>query len=264
MSFITVAAASPDELTIHYELEGELGLPVLALSNSLGMNLSMWDPQLPEFSKHFRVLRYDARGHGGSPVTPGPYSIEQLSWDVVALLDSLNIETASFCGLSMGGMVGQWLGSNAASRLNKLVLCNTLPKIGTAEGWNARIEKVRAGGVMAVVPETLERWFTPGFRAARPEVIAATARMLEATDREGYAASCAAVRDMDQRHTAAEIRVPTLIVASTEDPVTPPEEEQFLLEQIAGAKYFELKAAHLSNVEAADEFTSGVLKFLLD
>ena len=262
MSFVTVAAGSTNEFRIHYELLGDVGQPVLMLSNSLGTNLSMWDPQMPEFSKHFRVLRYDARGHGDSSITPGPYSIDQLGRDVLALLDLLELEKVSFCGLSMGGMVGEWLGWNAADRLQKLVLCNTAAKIGTADGWNTRIETVCAYGVKAVIPEVLERWYTPEFRTARPDVIAATGRMLETTDREGYVASCAAVRDMDLRESVAGIRVATLIIAGAKDPVTPPAEGRFLAEQIARAEYLELNAAHLSNVEAAGKFTLGVIKFL--
>src|SRR5713101_360975 len=153
------------EARIHYALEGQNGTPALLFSNSLGTNYSMWDPQVPELRKKFRVLRYDTRGHGQSSLTPGPYSIKQLGKDVVALLDALDLDRVHFCGLSMGGMIGMWLGVNAGERLNRLVLCNTAARIGTAEVWNARIENVRQAGMKAITPAVLERWFTPQFRA---------------------------------------------------------------------------------------------------
>src|SRR5271156_1328264 len=176
MPFIELA-----EHKIHYSLTGPVSAPVLVLSNSLGTNFSMWDPQLPEFEKHFRVLRYDTRGHGQSAVTPGPYSFDQLGGDVVALLDALNIQHANFCGLSMGGMTGLWLGLHAADRLQKLIVSSASAKFGTAETWNARIEAVRKSGMKPVATVVVERWYTPEFRASAPETVRATHRMLEAT-----------------------------------------------------------------------------------
>src|SRR5271167_1267808 len=191
--------AQLEDVRIHYDLAGPTGAPTLVFSNSLGATLSMWDPQMPAFQKQFRILRYDTRGHGQSSVTPGPYSIEQLGNDVLDLLDDLDFERVHFCGLSMGGMIGMWLGINAPERLYKLVLCNTAAKIGNAEGWNARIETVRKGGMKSVAPAVIERWFTPVFRANSPDEVAATQAILENTDPEGYAANCAAVRDFDAR-----------------------------------------------------------------
>lgn len=249
-------------LQMFYEFGEDRELPVLVLSNSLGTNLSMWEPQLAAFQQHFRVLRYDARGHGRSETTPGPYSIEQLGRDVLALLDALGVAKAAFCGLSMGGMVGQWLGVHAPERLDKLVLCNTAAKIGTAEGWNERIAQVSAEGMQGIIPGVLERWYTPEFRSSSPEAVRVTQRMLETSDPVGYAACCAAIRDMDLRDSVREIRVPTLVVAGSMDPVTPPADGRFLVERIVGAEYLELAAAHLSNVEAATVFTPQVLQFL--
>src|SRR5271166_695850 len=247
---------------IHYALSGPPDAPVLLLSNSLGTNFSMWDPQLPEFEKHFRVLRYDTRGHGQSMVTPGPYTFEQLSGDVVALLGVLEIARANFCGLSMGGMTGLWLARHAADRLRKLVVSSAAAKFGTAETWNARIATVRQSGMRSVAAQVVERWFTPEFRASSPEAARATQQMLEATSPEGYVACCAALRDTDLRETVAEIRVPTLIVSGAKDPVSPPADGKYLAEKIPGAQYAELQAAHLSNVEASAAYTSAVLQFL--
>jgi 3-oxoadipate enol-lactonase len=246
----------------HYALSGPAGAPVLVLSNSLGTNFSLWDPQLPEFEKHLQVLRYDTRGHGQSSVTAGPYRIEQLGRDVLHVLDRLSLERVHFCGLSLGGMIGMWVGINAPERLSKMVLCNTAARIGTPELWNARIDAVRKGGMKSIAPAVIERWFTPSFRAAAPETIAHTQRMIEASPPEGYAACCAAIRDMDQRETISAITLPTLVISGAMDPATPPADCQFLASKIRGARYVELAAAHLSNVEAAAQFSAEVLRFL--
>jgi 3-oxoadipate enol-lactonase len=247
---------------IHYEWAGPEEAPVVLFSNSLGTTWRMWDPQLTGFTRHFRVLRYDTRGHGESSVTPGCYTIEQLSRDVVRLLDALALDRVYFCGLSMGGMTGMLLGTNAAKRFHKIVLCNTAAKIGTFEIWNARIEAVRKGGMKAVAASVIERWLTPGYRAAHPAETAAALAMLESANPEGYIANCAAVRDFDQRKQLAAIQVPTLVLAGTHDPVTPPAEGHFLAEQIPGARYAEVGAAHLSNIEAREEFNQAVLRFI--
>jgi 3-oxoadipate enol-lactonase len=247
---------------VRYEIDGPGDGPVLMLSNSLGTDVSMWAPQVPAFSKRFRVVRYDTRGHGASGVTPGPYTIEQLARDAVALLDRLGIERAHFCGLSKGGMIGMWLGINAPQRINKLVLCNTSACIGAPELWNARIENVRKGGMEAIATAVLQRWFTPAFHERAPGTIEAMRRTLVATPPDGYIACCAAVRDMDQRAAIARIGAPTLVIAGSQDAATPPADGRFLAETIPGAKYVELEAAHISNIEVVDGFTDAVLRFL--
>jgi len=246
----------------NYRVDGPPDAPVLVLSNSLGTSLSMWDAQMPALAVRFRVLRYDTRGHGASTVTPGPYTIGELGRDVLMLLDALKIHRAHFCGLSMGGMIGMWLGAHAPDRIGRLVLANSAPKIGTPEMWNQRIDNVRMGGMEAIVDTLLERWFTAGFRARAPEPVARICAMLTAMPADGYMACCAAVRDMDQRDAIAGIRHPTLVIAGTHDTVTPPAEERATAERIRGARYVELDAAHLSNVEAADRFTAEVVGFL--
>jgi len=250
------------DLRVHYALTGAASAPVLILSNSLGTNFSMWDAQLPALEKEFRVLRYDTRGHGQTSVTPGPYTIEQLSRDVLGLLDALHLERAHFCGLSMGGMIGMWLGAHAAERFHKIVLCNTAAKIGTADTWSTRIETVRKGGMQAVASAVVERWFTPEFRASAAAIVAPALRMLENSPSEGYMACCAAIGAMDQREALAAIRVPALVIAGAKDPVTPPAEGRFLAERIPGARYAELPTAHLSNVEAPAQFTAELIRFL--
>jgi 3-oxoadipate enol-lactonase len=248
---------------IFYELTGPEHAPVFVFSNSLGTTHRMWDPQVLTFTKHFRLLRYDTRGHGQSSVTPGPYTIEQLSWDVVRLLDYLQLDRVYFCGLSMGGMTGMFLGANAPNRFTKIVLCNTAAKIGTLESWNARIDAVQKGGMRAVAVAVLERWLTPSYRAAHPTETAGVLRMLEEANPEGYVANCAAVRDMDQRDALQNVKVPTLVLAGTHDSSTPAADGQFVAEHIPGARYVEVNAAHLSNLEARDEFNSHVTNFLV-
>nr|WP_186351170.1 3-oxoadipate enol-lactonase [Pseudomonas poae] len=251
---------------MHYQLDGPADAPVLVLSNSLGTDLHMWDIQIPAFTRHFRVLRCDTRGHGKSLVTPGPYSIEQLGRDVLALLDALGIHRAHFCGLSMGGLIGQWLGINAGARLQRLVVCNTAAKIGTPEVWDPRIETVLRDGAAAMVAlrdASIARWFTADFAAANPHQAQQITDMLANTSPEGYAANCAAVRDADFRAQLASIKVPTLVIAGTEDAVTPPAGGHFIQNHVKGAEYAEFYAAHLSNVQAGAAFSDRVIEFLL-
>lgn len=247
---------------IHYSLEGQSAEPDLVLSNSLGADLSMWAPQVPELSKSFHVLRSDTRGHGKSSVAPGPYTIEQLAKDVLALADSQQFERFHFCGLSMGGQIGMWLAANAPQRLNKLVLCSTAAKIGTPEMWDARIATVLKEGMKNVAAAAIERWFTAAFRAKNPSIVEKIHKILEATNPEGYAACCAAVRDFDFPEQLNNIRTPTLVVSGKHDAATTPADGQYLATHIAGARYVELNGAHLSNIEDADRFTSEVLRFL--
>lgn len=250
---------------LNYRLEGPVDAPLLLLSNSLGTTLEMWDAQVPAFSEHFRVLRYDTRGHGGSSVTPGPYSIDQLGRDALALVDSLGIDRFAFCGLSMGGLIGLWLGINAGERLTRLVICNTGAKIGTDETWNERIDTVLKGGEQAMRDmrdASISRWFTPDFAERQPAQVNRITQMIAGTSPQGYAANCAAVRDGDFRSQLGAIGVPTLVVCGTKDPVTTSEHGRFMQARIAGAELVEFEAAHLSNVEAGEAFTRCVLKFL--
>ncbi len=257
MPFVDAAGAR-----LFYRFDGPEDRPVLVLSNSLGTNLGMWEPQLLAFSERFRLLRYDSRGHGQSDAPPGPYTIELLGRDVLALLDALGLERVSFCGLSKGGMVGQWLGVNAGERLDRLVLANTSAHTGAPEVWSNRIATVQAEGMAAIVPALIDRWFTKGFQEQAPETVARIAAMLRTTDPEGYAAACAAVRDMDQREAIRAIQVPTLVIAGRHDLATPPDHAELIAASIPGARLALIDAAHLGNVEAAEAFTAAVLDFL--
>jgi 3-oxoadipate enol-lactonase len=246
---------------LRYELNGPEDAPVVVFSNSLGTNHRMWDPQIDAFAEHFRVVRYDTRGHGESSVTPGPYSNEQLSKDVIGLLAALQLDRVYFCGLSMGGMTGMFLGAHSSERLHKIVLSNTAAKIGTRDTWNARIATVENSGMKAVAAAVLERWLTPGYRVTHPAESNTVLEMLEHADPEGYAACCASVRDTDERESLGKVKVPTLIVAGKHDPAIPLADAKYLAEHIPRAEYVELNAAHLSNLEAKEEFNQVVLRF---
>lgn len=257
LSFVTAAKAR-----LFYRWDGPEGLPTLLLSNSLGSTHAMWDPQVAELSQHFRVLRYDTRGHGSSDVSSGPYDLSLLARDAVALLDALELPSVSFCGLSLGGMIGMWLAANEPARVQRLVLANTAAQLGGPELWNSRIAAVRSGGMSAVAETVIERWFTPGFRLANPAIINRIRDMLLGTPPEGYAACAGAIRDMDQRESLPRVKAPTLVIIGTEDPATPPELGRFIADRIPGARLVEFGTAHLSNIEAAPAFTAAVLDFL--
>lgn len=254
--------ADLSDVRLHFRLDGDESLPVLVLSNSLGTNFNMWDPQIAAFSQRIRVLRYDTRGHGQSSVTNGPYSIAQLAGDVVALLDHLGIARAHFCGLSMGGITGMWLALHHADRLHKLVLCNTAAYIGPPENWTNRAAAVTRDGVTSIAAAVVDKWLTPEFAAQHPEQVAMLRAMLSATDSTGYAANCLAVRDSDLRREIAGIRVPTLVIAGSGDIPTPPADGRYLAQTIPGAAYVELDGAHLSNLQQTDAFSAAVLDFL--
>jgi len=251
-----------DNARLHYELEGPTDAPVVVFSNSLGTDLSMWDGQAAVLAKKFRVLRYDTRGHGQTSVTPGPYRLGQLAGDVIALFDELGIERAHFCGLSMGGQTGLWLGIHKSDRVDRLTVCNTGAKIGNAEMWAARIEGVRKNGMTAVAVAVMERFLSPEFRARCPEITAALQQKLEGISPEGYIACCEAIRDTDLTADLGAIRSRTLVITGSKDPSTPPPLGQFIRDHVAGAQYAELPSAHLSNIEAPAEFNAELVRFL--
>ncbi|MGO4814996.1 3-oxoadipate enol-lactonase [Cupriavidus sp. 2MCAB6] len=259
MPFITHAGNR-----LFYTLEGPASAPVLIFSNSLGTDHTMWAPQAEALGQQFRILRYDTRGHGQSALPPGPSSVAELGSDVIALMDALQIRKAAFCGLSMGGLTGMWLGVNAPQRFSRIVLANTAPKIGTPEAWNTRIEGVLRDGMAPLVEGSLQRWFTPSFVSAAGNRLDDLRKVLTGLDARGYAANCAAVRDADLREAVRTIPVPVLVIAGSSDPSTTAAEGRALADAIPGARYLELEAAHLSNREQPERFTEALLDFLGD
>ena len=251
-------------IRIHYRFSGQRGRPALVLSNSLGTSMAMWEPQLEALNPRFCVLRYDARGHGASGVPPGPYSIAQMGADVLALMSHLGLGKAHFCGLSMGGMVGLWLGVHAPAHFDRIVVSNTAARIGPVDAWNARIAKVREAGMAGITDAVLARWFTPGFIARNPPAVQQARQMLQSAPAEGYVASCAAVRDADLRDDVGRISARTLVIGATQDPVTTTADARYLADRIDGARYLELDAPHIANMERPEEYTAALVDFLTE
>jgi|SRR5579872_2398585 len=241
---------------LRYRLEGKPGAPVILFSNSLGTDLSMWDPQVSALRNEYGILRYDTRGHGLSSVAAGAFTQEDLGRDVLAVLDAAGVARAYFCGISMGGQTGIWLGANAPERFERLMLCNTAAHIGKPETWNARIAAIRAGGMAAIVSATIERWFTKRFIERAPETIAAVRQMILDTPPQGYISCCEAIRDADLIMQAPQMGVPATVISGAYDVSTTPAQARVLSAMIPDARYIELDAAHISNIEAAAEFTS--------
>jgi 3-oxoadipate enol-lactonase len=241
---------------VHHTLEGPDGAPVFAFSNSLGTRGEMWDAQAAALSDRFRVLRYDTRGHGDSPVPPGPYAMPELGGDVIALLDRLGLERVTFCGLSIGGMTGMWLGVNAPERIERLVICCTAMQLPPPEMWIDRAAQVREEGMASVIDATMERWFTPGFRESSPDTVDRIRKTFLETEPEGYAGCCEALAEFDMRGQLEAIMAPTLVIAGDDDPVGTPERAAAIGAEIAGSRVAVLPGArHLAAVEKADEVT---------
>jgi len=250
----------------YHRFDGPEDAPVLLLSNSLGTTHAMWDPQLAAFTEHFRVLRYDRRGHGRSDVLPGPYTIADLARDVIELLDSLELEQVSYCGLSIGGMDGMWNAAHAPERINRLALCSTSAWMPPRELWDERAATVREQGTEAVADATVERWLSDEFRAEHPETVSGVRAMVASTPPEGYAACCEAIRDWEFRDRLGEISAPTLVLSAEDDPSTPPDSGRLIADGVPGASFVVLSAParHLANVERSEAFTAAVLEHLLD
>jgi 3-oxoadipate enol-lactonase len=249
-------------ITIRYKLEGKKGLPVLVFSNSLGTDFKMWDAVVPALLPHFQILRYDTRGHGGTTATPEPYSIELLGNDILALTNALKIEKFAFCGLSMGGLIGQWLGIYHSEKLEKLIICNTGAKIGSADMWNERIEFVLKNGMASLWTGALGRWFSPSFQNETKKIAPLKTAFLKCPT-EGYAAACAVVRDSDFRENIDSILLPTLIITGTNDFITTVEHAEFMQSKIKNSRVILLEAAHISVVEQPEKFGAALLDFLL-
>src|SRR5258705_12641543 len=242
--------AAVNGIELHYRVDGEQNgdAPWIVLSNSLGSDVSMWTPQVAAFSKHFRVLRYDTRGHGHSAAPAGPYTIEQLTGDVLGLMDLLKIERANFCGLSMGGLTGVALAARHANRIDRVVLCNTAARIGSPEVWVPRAARARNEGMLILSEAVLPRWFTAGFFERELLVLAPIRDVFVHTDNEGYASNCEAIDATDLRPEASRIRLPALVISGTHDVAATPAHGRELAASIPGARYVELDASHISNI----------------
>ena len=249
--------------TFAYRFDGPEDAPVVMMSNSLMSNHTMWDPQIAALTETYRVLRYDTRGHGGSAATPGPYTMAQLGEDAAALMQALVTPPVHFVGLSMGGMIGQYLGANHGDKLKSLTLCDTACVMPPASLWDERIKQAREGGTGAAVEATLERWFTDAFRTEGNPEVEKIAVMIRGTDVEGFCGCSAAIRDMDQTALLGGITTPTLVIVGEHDPGTPVAAAEVLHQGIAGSRLAVIPdSAHLCNIEQADAFNAALLGFL--
>lgn len=252
-----------DGARLYYRLEGHPGNPLLVLGNSLGTDLFMWDRQIEALTGRFQVLRFDVRGHGASDTIAGDASMEALGLDVLGLLDLLRVDRFAWCGLSLGAMIGQWLAVHAPQRLTHLVLSNASPFLPSHQSWSERMSLARRSGMAALLDMVMPRFFSPAYRD-RDEPFYHTIRgTFAATDAEGYAACCAAVRDSDFRPHLGSIATPTLVISGTLDTATPPSGHgELLVQGIPGARSVLLPAGHLANVEQPAPFSVAVLDFL--
>lgn len=252
-----------EPVDLGFEAAGDPADPTVVLLGSLGSDLSMWDAQVPRLAERFHVVRVDLRGHGRSPVPPGPYTVPELAGDVTRLLDRLGRPHAHLVGLSLGGMVAMWLAAYEPARVDRLALLATSARLGSPEDWRERAATVRAGGTEAVADAVLARWLTPAFAAASPEVAARLRAMLVATPDEGYAGCCEAIGAMDLRGDLDNVVARTLVIAGADDPATPPTHAEDIATRVAHAHVAVLQpAAHLLNVEQGDEVTRLIVEHL--
>jgi 3-oxoadipate enol-lactonase len=248
---------------VHHVVEGPDDAPALVLINSLGSTLAMWEPQIEDLAGRFRVVRFDLRGHGRSPVPPGPYALDDLGADVIALLDRLSIPRAHVAGVSLGGMTTMWLATNAPERVDRIVLCCTSAKLGPPSMWRDRAALVREQGTAAVADAVVARWVSPLWAAAHPEEYRRLREMIASTPAEGYAGCCAAIEVMDQEASIAAITAPTLVIAGADDPSTPPDHGARIAGRIPGARMAVIpQAMHLANIEQAARVTERIVDHL--
>lgn len=248
-------------IDVFYLTDGDPYKPAIIFSNSLGTDHSMWDGQLEALRRDFYIIRYDTRGHGLTSAPKGPYTIDQLGKDVLALLDYLSIDAAYFCGISMGGLIGQWLAVNASERIEALVIANTASKIGTELAWKERAALVRKEGLNVIAESAPSRWFTPEFYGSCPRDVNELLINLKNMSPEGYASCCEALACEDLRGNISKITIPALILSGTKDPVTTIEDARFMQGQIQESQLLEIPASHISNIEAEVEFNQAIKQF---
>lgn len=247
-----------NDAEINYQTFGDANKPAIVFSNSLGTKYSMWQPQIDALQNDFFVICYDTRGHGASSAPQGPYTMEQLGQDVSNLLDHLNVKKASFCGISMGGLTGQWLAIHKPEYFNHVIVCNTAAKIGQEQAWNERAALVREQGLQPIAATAASRWFTERFIQSQAAVVESLSNDLAAGSAEGYASCCEALAKADLREELKNIQVPVLVIAGQQDPVTTVVDGQFMVDRIPNSQLFEINASHISNIECPNEFTQAI------
>ncbi|MFW1857160.1 3-oxoadipate enol-lactonase [Acinetobacter defluvii] len=251
-----------NDAEINYQTFGNANQSAVVFSNSLGTKYSMWQPQIDALKDDFFIICYDTRGHGASSAPQGPYTIDQLGQDVINLLDHLNVKKANFCGISMGGLTGQWLAIHQAAHFNRVIVCNTAAKIGQEQAWNDRAALVREQGLQPIAATAATRWFTERFIQSQAAVVESLSNDLAAGSAEGYASCCEALAKADLRENLKSITVPVLVIAGQQDPVTTIVDGQFMVDRIINSQLFEINASHISNIECPAEFTQAVRQFI--
>jgi 3-oxoadipate enol-lactonase len=260
---ITSAHPKPsDPAVLHSVADGPVDAPVLVLGPSLGTDLGLFDALVPDLAEHYRVIRYDLRGHGGSPVVPGPYSVADLARDVVGLLDDLGVERFAYAGVSLGGAIGLQLAVTVPERVTRLIVMASAARFPDPPSWKARAERVRAEGTEFLVPSRIGAWVTPGFAESRPDETERLLAMLRSTPREGYAACCETIEAFDLRNRLGGITAPTLVIAGADDPATPPDTVRTIADGIPGARFVVVpQASHLVSAEQPDAVTAAIRRF---
>ena len=252
-------------IEVYYELHGREGAPWLVLSHSLACSVRMWDPQIAALKDEYRILAYDTRGHGASEAPPGAYTLELLADDLFSLLKELKIEKAHYCGLSMGGMIGQTFALKYPGVLRTLALADTTSRYpeNAAPLWAERIKTAQAQGMGPLAQPTLERWFTEAFRKANPAPVEAIRKLILATPVPGYAGCCHAIPKINLTARLKEIKCPILVIVGEQDPGTPPAMAREIHDNAPGSKLVVLpQAAHLSNLEQPEGFSRALRDFL--
>lgn len=257
-----MAMLEKNDVTIHYQTFGDKSNPALIFSNSLGTNYSMWQPQIDALQHDFFVICYDTRGHGQSSAPEHAYRIEELGQDVVDLLDHLQVQTANFCGISMGGLTGQWLAINRPEHFNKIIVSNTAAKIGNQSAWQQRADAVRQAGLQLIADTAASRWFTEGFIKTHPDIVKKMSDNLAEGSASGYANCCMALAKADLREDLKKAKVPMLVIGGEQDPVTTVADGQAMVDTAPNATLATIDASHIANIEQPNAFNQLIKAFI--